>query len=122
MALRQVMIDDLDLTEGAETRTFSLDGVTYEIDLNDKNHQMLTKALGPFIDSGRRQPTSKGKPKAETPKPMGRTRVMLSKEQNDAIRQWARKRGHQVSSRGRIPADIVDKFQTEGVTPEFSAT
>lgn len=122
MALRQVMIDDMNLTEGAETRTFSLDSVTYEIDLNDTNFLKLKTALSPFIDAGRRQAAFKGKPKAEGPKVTAKP--MLSKEQNEAIREWARKRGHKVSSRGRIPADIVNKFNTEGVstTPEFSAT
>ncbi|MET8427423.1 histone-like nucleoid-structuring protein Lsr2, partial [Nocardia sp. NPDC004860] len=28
-----------------------------------------------------------------------------------AIREWARAQGHQVSSRGRIPAEIVDAYQ-----------
>ncbi|MEO7000057.1 MAG: histone-like nucleoid-structuring protein Lsr2, partial [Terracoccus sp.] len=32
-----VLIDDLDGGNAAETVTFALDGVTYEIDLSDKN-------------------------------------------------------------------------------------
>jgi hypothetical protein len=31
------LIDDLDGTEGAETVAFALDGVSYEIDLSEKN-------------------------------------------------------------------------------------
>ena len=31
-------------------------------------------------------------------------------EQSAAIREWARRNGHNVSSRGRIPAEIIDAF------------
>jgi hypothetical protein len=123
------MYDDMDLTEGAETRTFSIDNVTYEIDLNDTNYRKLKMALRPFIDSARRQAV-KGKPrkeptKVEPPKiPMGDSKpTTLSKEQNDAIRDWARKRGHKVSSRGRIPSDIINEFHTDHAPdePSFSS-
>ncbi len=127
MALRQIMYDDMDMTEGAEPRTFSIDNVTYEIDLNETNYRKLKTALGPFIDSGRRQAVSKGRKetKAETPKilTVDSKPTTLSKEQNDAIREWARKRGHKVSSRGRIPADIVNQFNTNHAPdePSFSS-
>jgi hypothetical protein len=130
VALRQIMIDDIDLTEGAETRTFSLDGVTYEIDLNDMHYRELCRALDRFIDSGRRQTATKSKqrkssetPKAETPKAKPVTQAALNKEQSEAIREWARKQGHKVSSRGRIPRDIVNQFNSDH-TPralEFSS-
>ncbi|EUA49714.1 protein lsr2 [Mycobacteroides abscessus subsp. bolletii 1513] len=40
----------------------------------------------------------------------GRGRASIDREQSAAIREWARKNGHNVSSRGRIPAEVVDAF------------
>ena len=34
-----------------------------------------------------------------------------NKEHTQAIREWARRAGHQVSARGRIKADVVDAFE-----------
>ena len=34
----------------------------------------------------------------------------IDREQTEAIREWARRNGHNVSTRGRIPADVVDGF------------
>lgn len=44
----------------------------------------------------------------------------IDREQSAAIREWARRNGHNVSTRGRIPADVVDKFRDahEGHAPE----
>ena len=44
-----VITDDLDRSPGAETVTFGLDGVSYEIDLAQPNRARLSEALAPFI-------------------------------------------------------------------------
>ena len=115
------VIDDFDFTEGADTRTFSFDGVDYEIDLNDKNYKTMTKDFARYVDSARRAKVKGRRKRTETrsdaPKaPTG------SKEQNDAIREWAIKRGKKVATRGRIPRDIINEFNEEhsGV-PAFSS-
>jgi hypothetical protein len=46
--------------------------------------------------------------------PSGRGRAAIDREQAEAIREWARRNGHKVSTRGRIPADVVDLFIREG--------
>ena len=46
--------DDLDGSDASETIMFGLDGVTYEIDLNEKNSAKLRRALEPFVAVGRR--------------------------------------------------------------------
>jgi hypothetical protein len=57
MAQRRVveLIDDLDgkVLDHAETVTFGLDGVDYEIDLSDKNAAKLRGALAPYVAAGR---------------------------------------------------------------------
>nr|WP_322791039.1 histone-like nucleoid-structuring protein Lsr2 [Mycolicibacterium poriferae] len=37
-------------------------------------------------------------------------RAAIDREQSAAIREWARRNGHNVSTRGRIPADVIDAF------------
>jgi hypothetical protein len=35
----------------------------------------------------------------------------MDREQAGAIRDWARKNGHAVSDRGRIPASVVEAYE-----------
>jgi len=35
----------------------------------------------------------------------------MDREQTKAIREWARKNGHEVSDRGRIAAPIMEAFE-----------
>src|SRR5712692_11469545 len=49
-----VITDDLDGSAGAQSVAFSLDGVSYEIDLAQPNRARLAGALAPFIAAGRR--------------------------------------------------------------------
>ena len=91
------LVDDLDKTSpAAETVSFSLDGINYEIDLSEGNAAALRDSLAVYIGhaervSGRKSTRSAGSTK----------RGNVSE-----VREWARANGHQVSERGRIPADI----------------
>ena len=50
-------VDDLDAsTEGVDTYTFALQGVTYEIDLSAPHADQLFALLNPYIQAGRRLP------------------------------------------------------------------
>jgi hypothetical protein len=40
----------------------------------------------------------------------GSTRV--DREQTQAIREWARNNGHKVSERGRIPASVLEAYNS----------
>lgn len=108
MAQRTVveLIDDIDGGTADESVTFGLDGVEYTIDLSDSNADRLRKALEEYIDHARRVGGRKQR---------GSSKVVAAgggdKAQNQAIREWARNHGHQVSDRGRIPQELVVKFQ-----------
>ena len=108
------LIDDLDGTSTAEeTVTFGLDGVEYEIDLSGKNASNLRDSLDAFVDAARR---TGGRVKRGSSRPTTRTSSATgntgnSREQNQAIREWARKNGHPLSERGRIPGSIVAEFE-----------
>lgn len=96
-----VYIDDMDGTTATETVSFGIDGVQYEIDLNEKNAAKLRKALELYQASGRRTGGRKGAKLAST---------RADKEQLGAIRAWAREKGHEISTRGRIPAAIIEAY------------
>ena len=44
----------------------------------------------------------------------GRGGATADREQNKAIRDWAKKAGKDISDRGRIPQEIVDEFHAKG--------
>lgn len=104
------LIDDLDGSEiaegGGERVEFSLRGVDYQIDLSAANAAKFDKALKPFVDGAMKLRGSRGgRGKTTT------SRGPASKEHLTAIREWARKNGHEVSDRGRIKAEIVEAFE-----------
>lgn len=102
-------IDDLDGTPDATGTLFGIDGRHYEIDLAPANRARLDKALAPFIAAARRggRTTTTARPAAP------RRQNAEHREQNQAIREWAARRGMQISDRGRIPADIVTAYHQE---------
>lgn len=101
------LVDDFDGEGPAdETVEFGLDGVSYEIDLSARNAARLRDELKRWVDSGRRVG---GRRRGRSVGP-GRGRAAMDREQSAAIREWARRNGHNVSTRGRIPADVIEAF------------
>ncbi len=99
-----VLEDDLDGGDAAETVTFGLDGVTYEIDLNEKNAAKLRDNLASWVGHARRSGGRRAGARRSGSAPAGR-RTDLS-----AVREWARKNGHQVSDRGRVSAVVQQAY------------
>lgn len=95
------LIDDIDGSEASESLSFSFDGAEYEIDLNEEHANRLREALRPFTDAGRRTSGGRGRPT---------TRKASTGNDTKAIRLWAVDNGFQVNSRGRIQADIIEKY------------
>jgi hypothetical protein len=96
------LTDDLDGGKAVETVTFGLDGHVYKIDLSKKNASALRKTLGEFTSAARR--VRSGKPAVKAARPT--TRIDAK-----AVREWAQGNGLSVSARGRVPSDIVEKYQ-----------
>jgi len=101
------LVDDLDGGQAEETITFVLDGSAYEIDLSTKNAKKLRDGVAAYVGAarkvgraGKRARTSGGAATAD-------------REQNQAIREWAKKKGLKVSERGRIPATIVEQYHAQ---------
>ena len=49
-----ILVDDVDGSEANQTVTFALDGVSYEIDLNDEHAAALRESLEEWIGKARR--------------------------------------------------------------------
>jgi len=70
-----------------------------------------TKALAPFIEHGRTVRAGDSRQRRR------RGAASTSRAADTkAIREWARQQGLQVSERGRIPAEIVERYEREALT------
>src|SRR3954469_21107342 len=85
------MLDDLDQTEGADTLTFAVNGIGYEIDLNEKNTAKFEKALAPFVSAARRTGRISSRPSTSSARP---SRVNEGVGQygtpSQTVREWAK--------------------------------
>jgi hypothetical protein len=95
--------DDIDGSDAAETIRFGLDGVEWEIDLSERNANRLRNSLSDFIAHGRKVGGKRG-------------RQLASSTQTDtqAVRKWAQANGIEVNARGRIPAEVVERYRAAG--------
>ena len=95
------LVDDIDGKPADETVRFALDGVQYEIDLTPKEADAFRKKLAPYTEKGRQVGGRRG----------GLRRKASGGPTTKEIREWARGQGFQVPERGRIPNEIVEKFE-----------
>lgn len=93
-------VDDLDGSEASQTLKFAVDSIEYEIDLNDEHAADLREILNRYIDVARKTSGGRGQP----------ARKSVGGDAK-AIRAWALSNGIQVNERGRIPADVVEKYR-----------
>jgi hypothetical protein len=97
-----ILVDDLNGADAAETVTFGLDGVSYEIDLSHDNAAELRAALSRYIEVARKVG---GRRKGQRSAQSGRGGTSASD-----IRQWARENGWDVPERGRVAADVREAY------------
>jgi hypothetical protein len=90
------LVDDIDGGQAAETVSFGLDGVGYEIDLSDKNAAKLRKVLDQYVTAARRVG--------------GRRKRPASSDYTADVRAWAQKNGYEIAERGRISKEIRDAY------------
>ena len=96
-----ILVDDTDGGPADETVAFGLDGSEYEIDLSAKNAANLRDALARWTANARKT---------------GGRRKRSGKSSSDGsnssdIRAWAVANGHQVSSRGRVSAEVREAYR-----------
>src|SRR5262245_60403013 len=99
-----ILVDDLDGGEAEESVSFSLDGVTYEIDLSASNAEALREAIAPWVGHARRVSG-----RAARGRGPARGRAAAKADLGD-VRAWARENGYQVSDRGRVSAEVMSAY------------
>ncbi|NUT72760.1 Lsr2 family protein [Pseudarthrobacter sp. C4D7] len=106
MAKKTVVVleDDIDGSEASETVSFALDGSEYVIDLNEGHANELRGVLARFTDAGRKVSGGRGRPAARTKSSQGGPDAK-------AVRMWAVENGIQVNTRGRIQAEVIEKYE-----------
>jgi nucleoid-associated protein Lsr2 len=103
----EVLVDDLDGSEGAETVRLGWNGDWRELELSTKNVAALSRALDKYWDVSR--PVSDGRTR-------GRSRAgklpssRQAKRDPKVIRSWATSNGIEVPARGRIPGDVERRY------------
>ncbi|PXY18983.1 histone-like nucleoid-structuring protein Lsr2 [Prauserella muralis] len=105
------LVDDLDGSEADETIEFGLDGISYEIDLSTENAEELRDALAQYIEHARR---AGGRKRAAGKRANGQAPARSSsaeRQQNQAIRAWARENGFEINDRGRIPSEVTEAYR-----------
>jgi hypothetical protein len=102
--IQTLLIDDLDGGEAAGTVRFGLDGADYEIDLSAAHNDELRKALQQYLAHARRTGGSA--------RGAARTRRGGAAVDTAKVREWAREQGIDVKDRGRVPATVVEQYQT----------
>ena len=95
-----ILEDDYDGSTADETVAFALDGAEYEIDLSGSNAAKLRDELAVWIGharktGGRRKRTTKPEASSST----------------SEIRAWAVAQGLDVSSRGRVSAEVREAYE-----------
>jgi hypothetical protein len=106
------LLDDLDGAQADETVKFALDSTEYEIDLSSQHALELRKSLDQFLGAGRRVGRMSGGSRRGSTQSSGRS-AAEHRERNQAIRDWAKSKGMEISDRGRISQDLVDQYEAE---------
>lgn len=97
-----LLVDDLEGGPAEETVLFSLDGISYEIDVNDRNAKRLRDLLRRYAEAGRYVSGSR-LPRAS---PQTTERRRLSEQ----IRSWAAANGYPLVGNGRIPRMVLRRY------------
>ena len=99
-----ILEDDYDGGTAAETVTFALDGAEYEIDLSEENATKLREELAGWIGHARKTGGRRRRATTGAAKPTGSSST-------SEIRAWALENGHDVSSRGRVSAEVREAYE-----------
>jgi Lsr2 len=106
-----ILLSDLALAEDPEsqapahvTRRFSVDGADFEMDLSGAESEAFDRALAPYREAARLVSRGRG--------PRGRSaRPARAPVDTVRVREWARENDIEVKDRGRVPADVVARYE-----------
>jgi hypothetical protein len=99
-------IDDIDGGPADTTVSFGIDGTAYEIDLSAAHAEEFRSALQPYLAAARKVGGSARRASRS---------ARSGRPSPSAVREWAKAEGIKVSDRGRVPAELVVRFQEANV-------
>lgn len=99
-----ILEDDYDGGTADESVSFALDGVEYEIDLSEANASRLREELAAWIGHARKTGGRRRRTAPAAAKPTGPSST-------SEIRSWALGNGYEVSSRGRVSAEVREAYE-----------
>lgn len=103
------LYDDIDgSTEDIRTVSVSLDGKAVELDLSQKNYDKVAEFLEPYLSAGRKpsgSSTSGRRRRASAAAPTS------GGVDTKAVRAWAAAQNVEISSRGRISAEVLTQYE-----------
>lgn len=94
-----------DETPGVETIGFAVDGTAYEIDVCEQHGNALHESFAPYVAAARRAGRGSGASSRRR-----RTTRTSTGVDPAAVRAWARSHNLKVSERGRISADLLERY------------
>jgi Lsr2 len=101
-----ILTDDLDGSPADETVRFGVDGTQYEIDLSKGHAGELRAALAPFVQAARR---------VAAPRRPARAPARKAGPSPADVRAWAKTEGIEVKEKGRVPAELMVRFQEANI-------
>ncbi len=114
VARREIFVDDYDGTEddSVETRRFSIGRKALTIDLTASNYEKFLKHVAEWVDKA--TPEEPPARSVRSPEPRKNTRGTQTKGEPSRaaqVREWAKGEGIEVSPRGRIHKDVLEKYE-----------
>ena len=108
---RTYLVDDLDGSEeDVNSVLLALDGTNFEIDLSASNAGRLREMLERFVNAASAVKAAKPAPAKRSTNGKAAAPARTSRDQVQAIRDWAKSAGLEVSSRGRISKAVQEAF------------
>jgi hypothetical protein len=101
--IQTLFIDDIDGGPAEGPVRFGLDGTDYEIDLSTEHSEELHKVLAGYVAHARRA--------AGTGQRGSRGRRPADQLDTRKVREWARAEGIDIRERGRVPAEVIEKYK-----------
>jgi hypothetical protein len=116
MAQRTVvtLVDDLDGGVAAESVSFGIDHVDYEIDLSGEHAEALRGVLAPYVAAARRtggRRPARSAPAARPASSGAAAGAGRSRSANAEIRAWAAEHGVTLAERGRLPGRVIEAYE-----------
>ena len=106
----EVLVDDLDGSEGAETVRLGWNGDWRELELSKRNLASLSRALDRYWEAARPVSGDGQSSRRRRPRRTTSSRSTKAKRNPKVIRAWARENGIAVPARGRIPGDVEQRY------------